>query len=176
MLWGGAHPTRRKLRPAEGPAVPGKLVSPGISLSRPSGQLRSSSRRPDVCNQSPTWPVIAQGQRPPAPASVSGLRDKEGLIRGLCPTQMPWGGPPGSQLHHAPSRKQKPGSLAQKVPMEGPHAPGGAACPPALHPHPQPHRTGSWAPMSHPMEFHCTSSRVGPLGPVALVRSRRNVL
>lgn len=77
---GAGHVHRRKPRAGKGPTAPGRLVCPGVSLSRPSGQLRSSSRRPDVCNQAPACRVSAQGQRPPAPASVSGLRDKEGLI------------------------------------------------------------------------------------------------
>ena len=77
---GAGHVHRRKPRAGEGPAAPGRRVCPGLSLSHPSGQFRSSSRRPDVRTQAPARRVSAQGQRPPAPASVSGLRNKEGLI------------------------------------------------------------------------------------------------
>ena len=78
-LWGRARP-QEETEGRRGPAAPDRRVCPGLSLSRPSGQLRSSSRRPDVHTQAPARRVSVQGQWPPAPASVSGLRDKEGLL------------------------------------------------------------------------------------------------
>lgn len=164
--------TRRKPRPGD-PAVPSRLVSPDISLSHSSGQLRSSSRRPDVCNRSPTWPG-STGSAASGPSQRLRAEGQGGsYLRPLPnPDTLGW----ASGLPAAPRSLQEAEAWVPGpgCPDGGPSRTRRAACPPALCPHPQPHRTGSWAPVSHPMEFHRTSSRVGPLGPAALVRSRRN--